>query len=294
MAVRSMTGFARFSGEAEGFEAIWEIKSVNGRGLEARARVPAMLDGFDIAVRKRLGQRLSRGSVSAHLSLRAGEVANGLRVDEDKLSQLFAIARKLEGHPGVQPPRLDGLLTLPGVVDFAAAELGEGERERLEAQLFGQLDGAVDRLVEAREREGAELKRLMLAQIDRIDELVTAAEASEGARLETIRANIAERLEALLDKDRMDAGRLEQEAALMALKADVREEIDRLRAHVAEARSLLDKGGAIGRRLDFLAQEFNREANTLCSKSADTALTRIGLDLKAAIDQLKEQCQNVE
>jgi len=294
MPLRSMTGFARRSTRHIGFEARIEIKSVNARGLDTRVRVPAILDGFDIRIRKRVSTRLARGAVSVSLTLEADEESGGVRIDELRLASLISAAHRFESYPGVLPARIDGLLRLPGVVTADPPPLEDEPRAELEEALLTLLDEALAGLEESRAREGAELARLLCGQIDAIGTLVEEARAAEGARPETIRARLEARISELLEGRSFDEGRLEQEVAVLAVKQDVREELDRLDAHLAEARNLISAGSPAGRRLDFLAQEFNREANTLCSKSADTALTRKGLALKSAIEQFREQCQNVE
>lgn len=294
MALHSMTGFARRSARHGGFEARIEVKSVNARGLDARARVPAMLDGFDIAIRKHVSERLSRGAVTVSLTLVADDEAGGLRVDEMRLAGLIAAAHKFESYPGVLPARIDGLLALPGVVAAEPPPLEDAARAELESAVLALLDETLDALEEARAREGAALARLLGEQLDRIGALIAEAGEAEGARLPAIKQRLEARLSELLEGRMLDPERLEQEAALLAVKQDVREELDRLAAHLEEAQRLIAASSPAGRRLDFLAQEFNREANTLCSKSGETALTRIGLALKSAIEQFREQCQNVE
>lgn len=295
MSLRSMTGFARSAAQTGGFEASFEIKSVNARGLDTRVRVPAMLDGFDVRIRKRVAERLARGAVSVMLTLASADEEAGIRIDEARLSRLIAAAHKFEAYPGVLPARIDGLLALPGVVCVDAVAVDEEQRAALEASLLELLDEALDGLEADRDREGAELARLLLDQLDAIDALRAEAAALEGAQLPAIRDRIAARLEDLLaGRQSLASERLEQEAALMAVKQDIREELDRLASHTAEARNLIAGGSPAGRRLDFLSQELNREANTLCSKAGDPALTRIGLALKSAIEQFREQCQNVE
>jgi len=295
MSLRSMTGFARREAQTGGFEASIEIKSVNARGLDVRVRVPAIVDGFDIRVRKRVGERLSRGAVSVMLNLASTDEYAGLSIDEARLSRLIAAAHKFESYPGVLPGRIDGLMALPGVISIESNAPEEKERKRLEQALIDLLDAALNSLEADRAREGEELARLLLEQLDAIDALCEEAVNLEGAQLPAIRDRIAARLDDLLaGRNGLAPERLEQEAAFMAVKQDVREELDRLAAHTAEARNLIAGGSPAGRRLDFLAQELNREANTLCSKSGDAALTRIGLALKSAIEQFREQCQNVE
>ncbi len=294
MALYSMTAFARADVEHAGWRGIFEVKSVNGRGLEVRVRVPAILDGFDIHLRKHAGTRLGRGTVFVNLTLQETDPASDFKIDEARLARLVALAGTLRDRPEIAPARLDGLMRLPGVIESGSKPLDRDERAALEAVLHDAFDEALGALIEAREREGRALEEALGHALGRIDELVARAESAAAARLPAIRDRLAARLAELIDMNRIDPRRLEEEAALLALKLDVREEIDRLEAHLAEARSLIAGGSPVGRRLDFLAQEFNREANTLCAKASDTGLTRIGLALKAAIDQFREQVQNVE
>jgi len=294
MSLRSMTGFARRNAQIANFEAILEIKSVNARGLDLRARVPALVDGFDIRIRKHVGKRLARGSVSINLALSSAGEDAGIRIDEARLARLISTAHKYEPYPGVLPARIDGLLALPGIVATDAGVLPPEERQALEEALIPLLDTTLDDLDADRAREGAELARLLDSQLETIESLGAEAAGLETAQLPAIRDRIKARLDELLVDHRLEQERLEQEASLMAVKQDIREELDRLATHVAEARSLIEQGSPAGRRLDFLAQELNREANTMCSKSGDMALTRAGLALKSAIEQFREQCQNVE
>lgn len=293
MTISSMTGFARATGHCVGFHASMEIKSVNGRGLDIRVRVPSMLDGFDLTLKKQIGKILHRGSVSMNLSLVSEKGEDSLQINEDRLSQLVSLSTRMYCTTGLVS-QLDGLLALPGVVGPGQADLDENSRTALEEELLELADKALKELVESRSREGGSLQLLLEGQIDEIERLTLQAEQSADADISAIRDRLKTRIASLLDQNGLDPDRMEQELALLTLRHDVREELDRLVAHVKEARVLLNADGPKGRKLDFLAQEFNREANTLSSKSAGTGLTRIGLDLKAVIDQLREQVQNVE
>ena len=294
MALYSMTAFARADVEHAGWHGSFEVKSVNGRGLDVRVRVPAILDGFDIHLKKHVGKRLDRGTVFVNLTLRESDQADDFKIDEARLARLVALAGTLRDRPEIEPARLDGLMRLPGVIESGLKPLEKEDRAALETVLHEAFDGVLSALIEAREREGDALEEALEQALGRIAELTARAEGCAAARLPAIRDRLAIRLGELLDADRIDPRRLEEEVALLALKLDVREEIDRLRAHLVEARSLIAGGSPVGRRLDFLAQEFNREANTLCAKASDTDLTQTGLALKAAIDQFREQVQNVE
>ena len=281
----SMTGFARSEGSAEGMAWAWELRSVNGRGLDLRFRLPGGFDALEPALKDLAAKSLKRGNVTANLTAKREE-APRLVADPAALAQVLALALDLADKiPGAEPPRAEALLALPGVLRTAAAEQTE---ETLKAQEFAVRAGFVQALA------GLVTARLT-AQLDEITALCAGA-ATEAAdqpamqrarMLETIRALLAE-IPALAPE------RIAQEVAILAGKSDVREELDRLDAHLHAARALLGEGDNIGRRFDFLVQEFNREANTLCSKSASVALTATGLKLKATIEQLREQVQNVE
>lgn len=292
-----MTGFARADGARAGQSWTWEVKSVNGRGLEVRFRLPPGLDAIELPARVLVGERLKRGSVTVALRLDSGPSVTGYRLNQALLKQLGDIVREAEGVVESAPPRLDGLLALRGVLEPEEVRFDEAERAQQEAAMLVDLANALDRLREGRGAEGARITTMLNALLDDIVALIAAAEDTAAVRLDSRQARLTQGLAELLEqRPPLSEDRLAQELALLAVKADVREEIDRLKAHVAQARELIAKGDAngAGRRLDFLAQEFNREANTLCSKSGDVALTRIGLDLKLAIDRLREQVQNVE
>ncbi|MBW8270888.1 YicC family protein [Caldovatus sp. SYSU G05006] len=296
-----MTGFARAEGALpDGTSFLWEVRSVNGRGLELRLRLPAGLDALEPALRELAAGRLRRGNVSATLTLRREERAAGaprLIPDPAALEQALALALDLARRiPGAPPPRAEALLALPGVLRAEApAEEDEAAREARHAALLDGFARALDGLVAARRAEGARLAAILGALLDEIAALREAAAALAAGQPEAQQARLRAQLAALLEGERrVPEDRLAAEVALLATRADVREELDRLGAHIEEARALLGAGEAVGRRLEFLVQEFVREANTLCAKSATTALTRTGLDLKAVIERLREQAANVE
>jgi len=296
MALSSMTGFARAEGTFGAWRWAWELRSVNARGLDLRLRVPAGFEDIDAAARAEAAKALARGSISGGLTLKRDERVGAYRINTALLDRLAEAAAAYAGRPGLAPARVDGLLAVKGVVEPVEAGSDEVEEERapLVAALLAGFGAALAELGRARTQEGARLAAVVRAQVDRIEALTLAAEAVPGRDPEAVAARLAAQVRALVTTGELDVQRLHQEAVLLATRADVREELDRLLAHVAQARGLLAAGGPAGRRLDFLAQEFNREANTLCSKSNDAELTRIGLELKTVVDQLREQVQNVE
>jgi uncharacterized protein (TIGR00255 family) len=289
--IASMTGFARAAGTTGAVQWAWEVRSVNGRGLDVRIRVPAGYDGLGETARTALQKTLSRGQCQLTLTLTKPEQAARVRINESLLASLAQAVARVPVPEGVAPATMDGLLGVRGVIeveDEAGAETETFARDLAEGVVRVVAD-----LVEARRAEGRQLAEVVTAQVDRIAALTQAAEDNPARKPEAVRARLAAAIEALGGTN-LDPDRLHQEAMLLAGKADVREELDRLHAHVASARELLAAGGAIGRRLDFLAQEFGREANTLCAKANDISLSRIGLDLKAVVEQFREQVQNIE
>jgi len=295
MTLSSMTGFARGHGVSGPYAWTWEIKSVNGKGLDVRLRTPAGWDAVELPVRARAAETLSRGSVQANLIVERSGAPPTVRVNAAVLDAILSAVHDFGAKIKVSPPSLDGLLGLKGVIEIADAEENEAERRSAETAVIAGFTAALGSLAEMRRGEGAALGRVLTARLDEIAALVERAEQAPGRRPDAIRARLAEQVAALLaQSERFDPDRLHQEAIMIATKADVREELDRLTAHVAQARRLIEEGGPIGRRLDFLAQELNREANTLCAKANDVELTNIGLELKAAVEQFREQVQNIE
>ncbi|TCZ55612.1 YicC family protein [Roseicella aquatilis] len=293
-----MTGFARESGQLpDGTAFAWELRSVNGRGLDLRLRLPNGQDALEPALREATGKRLKRGNVSATLTLARTERPR-LSVDPAALEQALQLALDLAGRiRGSVAPRAEALLALPGVLRTEQAEPDEAEAAARRAALAGAFDAALAGLAAARRAEGEKLHAILSGLLDEIAALHAAATTEAAGQPEAQRARLLEQLDSLLGEGghaRLPPERLAQEVALLAQKSDVREELDRLAAHIEAARALLAHGEGAGRKLDFLTQEFVREANTLCSKSASVPLTRIGLDLKAAIERLKEQAANVE
>ncbi len=296
MPLSSMTGFARVAGQTEAISWTWELRSVNGRGLDVRVRLPSGFESLDAKVRQQVAACLKRGHVQVSLQVRRVSDTVTMKVNRALLNWLVEEAKALERRlgPHAAPVEPAALLGLRGVLE-PMDEDPQALLEKAERPLLKSLETALSDLVNIRRAEGARLKAVVAAQIDRIAALVQEARANPARRPEAIRERLREQVRRLLETETgLDEDRLHQEAVLLAAKADVAEELDRLTAHVAAARELLEKEEAVGRRLDFLAQEFNREANTLCAKSNDVSLTRTGLELKAVIDQLREQVQNIE
>lgn len=293
MALSSMTGFAHVEGALGAAHWTWEIKSVNGRGLEPRFRLPPGYEFLEHDLRKLLVEKFSRGSFNAFLSLKGAAVDGAFVVNRAALEQALKLVEEIRLRIDCERPRPEGVLALKGVVNQEASLDDEDARATLADALKASFRKAVAALLSARRKEGASLEALISGQLDTVEALTKAARSSAEAAPEAIRARIAAQLADLL-AGAVSADRLAEEAALLAVKADIREELDRLDAHVLAGRALVEGGGAVGRKFDFLTQEFNREANTLCSKAQDMGLKRIGLDLKTAIDQMREQVQNLE
>ena len=296
MAIESMTGFARASRQAGDEQIVWELKSVNGKGLDARLRLPPGHEGIEQPARQAVQKAFQRGNIYANLSVaRVSGTPPIVTVNETLLVELATLAQRLESDFGIAPARADGLLALRGVIEVQENPLDDDSRTARDQAVLAVLVQALAGLTQARRDEGEALKTIMLRQIDLIESLTERAAADPSREPAAIRARLSDQVRLLLETGNpLDEARLNAEAAYLATKADIREEIDRLRTHVASARALLAGGGAVGRRLDFLSQEFNRESNTLCSKSNAAAITAIGLELKAVIDQFREQVQNLE
>jgi uncharacterized protein (TIGR00255 family) len=290
-----MTGFARTAGAAGDYSWSWELKSVNSRGLDLRCRLHGGLDALEVAARAAATKRFHRGNVTMNLTMNRPGATAEIRINEDVLGAVLASAAELAKRIDAPPPSVDGLLAMRGVLETVEREDSEAERKTLEAGVLATLDEALDGLATDRASEGRRLDGVVAGQIETIAELTAAAGQLAAVQPAALKARLQRQVAALLDNaDGLAEDRLLQEAAVLATKADVREELDRLAAHVDAARELLADQGAVGRRLDFLAQEFNREANTLCSKSQDAALTKVGIELKTVIDQFREQAQNIE
>jgi uncharacterized protein (TIGR00255 family) len=298
VAIASMTGFARREGAIDGFSWTWELKSVNGRNLDIRCRLPGGYDALESVARSTAAEILKRGNVNAALTVNVQDKAGTFRINEAALGQIETLVGDLRLRFEATPPSVDGLLALRGVLEVEeVAPSPEIIEQRLQV-LQHSLIEALQHLQTMRHAEGARLRALVDGHLGEIERLCQTAGGIAATQPETLRKRLVDQLTELLSTSGAAASfsedRLAQEVALLATKADVREELDRLAAHVQAARDLLRQGGAVGRKLDFLCQEFNREANTLCSKASDLALTNIGIDLKATIEQLREQIQNIE
>jgi uncharacterized protein (TIGR00255 family) len=295
MTIASMTGFARAEGHDGLLSWAWELKSVNSKSLDLRFRLPPGFDALELPLRALVTQRLKRGSISVNLSVARAPGAGNIRVNREALAVVVRLANEIAAEVEAAPPRIDGLLALRGVLESGDEAPDEGVRERQMKLLNEGFTQALEGLAVMRFSEGARLDTVLSERLDEIAVLVKGAEGAASTQPAAIKARLKELIAALTEAvPALPEERLAHEAALLVAKGDIREELDRLQAHIDAARGLMKEGGPIGRRYDFLCQEFNREANTLCSKSADLELTRIGLALKAAIEQLREQVQNIE
>lgn len=300
MTVKSMTGFARTSGhyvsQSNG-ETAWtvELRSVNGKGLDIRLRMPNSLDSLDAPIRKHLNQNLKRGNVTLNIALKNQETKGRIELNEDAFKDVLAAARIASDISEMAMPPLGTLLNMRHVLQEQDTLPDDEETKAMQEALLISIKEAADTLVKARSDEGSKLKDVLEDRLLEIRTLVEKATNLAPHQPQMIKTRITESLDALLnDREELDPQRLHQEATLLAVKADVSEELDRLHAHIEQANAFLEMKGPIGRQFDFLCQEFNREANTLCSKSQSKELTYIGLELKTVIDQLREQVQNIE
>lgn len=299
MTLASMTGFARTQGSTGDIQWAWEIRSVNGRGLDLRLRLPNGFEALDQPVRKLASGALARGNVSINLQVQWTRTQTSYRINEEWLAALQSRAAQMisKGNATTfDKIRPDGLLGLRGVIETADETSSTAPLEtETHAALLAGAENAVMALLQARAEEGRSLASILTSHMDQIEALTAAARDTGAAQPATIRSRLVRAIsDVASETPALPEDRLANEIALLAAKADVREELDRLEAHIAAGRALMDKGDPCGRKLEFLAQEFHREANTLCSKSQDVELTRIGLDLKTAIDQVREQVANVE
>jgi uncharacterized protein (TIGR00255 family) len=295
MTLKSMTGFARTDGVHKETSWHWEARSVNGRSLELRLRLPAGFEALEISARGLCQEKLARGNVSVTLTLKRELGQMQVRLNEAALAQALAVAERAVAITRLETVRLDTLLSMRGIVEMVEAEEDEAARAELCEVLLKGLGNALDQLVAARRAEGARLETVIAQQLAIIGGLAARAAAAPARLPEAVAARLAEQVARLSEAGAgLDKERLHQEAVLLAAKADIKEELDRLTAHVAAGQELLKADQPVGRKFEFLAQEFNREANTICSKAGDIETSRIGLELKSVIDQLREQVQNIE
>ena len=295
MSLKSMTGFASGGASFGGYSWSFEVKSVNAKGLDIRSRVPSFLDGLDIEIKKLVSQSLKRGTIFVNLTIERDGADSDFTINTDLLDSLIETASAYADRPGIAPASIDGLFNIKGVIDFSSKGLKDDVKKQLLAALMTNLQSVLSQLIDNRSSEGLRMNDVLSSNMDEMLALVESAEKSAAVRIDAIRERFQSNVERLLQDDSIvSKDRLEHEIAMLAVKADITEEIDRLRSHISEAREILNSDEAAGRRLDFLSQEFNREANTLCSKSNDKDLTRIGLAMKILIDQFREQIQNIE
>ena len=295
MTLQSMTGFARVEGTSGRSRWAWELRSVNGKGLDLRLRLPPGLEALEADVRRLAGEAFSRGNLQIGLATSISEAQVEAVVNQGALAAVLALRDQLSGIVDPAPLKLDTLLAVRGIVDFREAEESEAERAARDNAIKAGLAEAIRCLADMRRKEGAALAEVLLGQVACIEALTQTVEADPSRSVAVIAERLSAQVAVLMQgTTALDRDRLHQEAALLATKADLREEVDRLKAHVAAARDLIAEGGPIGRKLDFLAQEFNRESNTICSKSNAAAVTAAGIELKVVIDQFREQVQNLE
>jgi uncharacterized protein (TIGR00255 family) len=295
MALSSMTGFARSHGATDAYGFEWEIRSINAKGFDLRLRLPSGWDAIEAAIRKRAAEVLSRGTVYANLSVTPVNAAPRVRINDERLAAVLEASAALQARLKAPPPAVDGLLAIKGVVDVVEPEVDEAVRHAADAAVTASFETALKDLLVMRRLEGASLGAVLQSRLSEISDLAARADSAPGRQPDAVKQRLAAQVALLLESsERLDADRLHQEAVLLAAKADIREELDRIASHVGQARDLLAKGGPVGRRLDFLSQELNREVNTCCSKSNDLDLTNLGLDMKNVVEQFREQVQNLE
>ncbi|HUU26041.1 MAG TPA: YicC/YloC family endoribonuclease [Methyloceanibacter sp.] len=295
MTLKSMTGFARTDGVHGETSWFWEARSVNGRSLDLRLRLPSGLERLEAGARSLCQERLARGNCTVSLGVNRESGQMEIRLNETALAQALTVAKRAKGVTGLKSARLDTLLGMRGVVETAEPEESEEQQAALTHALLAGLAAALDQLVSVRAAEGERLQRVIEKQLASIEDLVARAAAAVARQPELLAGRLREQIGRLNEAGAtLEPERLHQEALLLAAKADIQEELDRLRAHVAAANELIASGEPAGRKLEFLAQEFNREANTICSKASDVEISRTGLELKSVIDQVREQVQNIE
>ena len=295
MAINSMTGFARADGAHDHYTWHWEIKSVNGKTLEVRSRLPHGFEGVEEGMRQVASRHVRRGNLQVNLQFAREATAPALQLNQQVADRIVEIAEELRGRLNAPPVTVEAVLGVRGVLEVVEPEMDEDAIAARNKAVLASFDEACAALAKARASEGEKLARLISEQVDQVERLTADARDSPARTPEALRQRLAGQIERIMESaNTLDPDRLHQEAMVMAAKSDIQEELDRLFAHVQAARDLLDEDEPVGRKFDFLAQEFNREANTLCSKSTDASLTTIGLELKAVIDQVREQVQNIE
>lgn len=295
MALQSMTGFARSQGQFEGVSWVWELRSVNAKGMDVRLRLPTGYEAIEVQARKLVQKHIKRGTVQISLSVIESSSNTIPHINREAVQSLIKAARVLQKEVGGELPTAAELMNIRGVVELIEKPLDEALKEKRDAMLLANLEEGTDALVETRTKEGVAIAKLLNQQVLKIEELHKAIEANDARSPAAIKAQLVLQVSKLIEaSDKFDEERLHQEAAILAAKADLQEELDRLVVHVKAAKELLAGDGPLGRRLDFLAQEFNRECNTICSKSNFAEVTSLGLDMKLIIDQFREQLQNME
>ncbi len=295
MTLQSMTGFARADGSVGAFRWAWEARSVNGRSFDLRLRLPPGFERLDPTIRKAVSSAVQRGNLQLTLTVSRDETPLQPVVNEAALDAIIELVERLADRVDAAPPTLDGLLNLRGVLEVREPDIDPEDARLEEEAIIEGLQSVIAGLVEMREAEGEKISSFLLSQVDGVEALVQRIDADPSRQPDAIVERLAAQVKLLRQADGgLDENRLHMEAAILAAKADLREEIDRLTAHVEACRELLGEGGAIGRKLDFIAQEFNRETNTICSKSNAASVTALGLELKVLIDQFREQVQNLE
>jgi uncharacterized protein (TIGR00255 family) len=294
MTISSMTGFARASGSHLAETWVWELKSVNGKAFDARLRLPQGFDHLEIPAKQMLAQHFKRGNLQINLSMQSAAGEERISINRDVLEQYLVLAEELRNRTGALPPSSESLLALRGVVETKSETRSEEDQLLIDEAILKSFNQAVVELVKNRDEEGAKLFSILKSQLDHIETCRTNAIKHPSRQIETIKQKLKDQVAQLIELHKFDDQRLHQEAVMLATRADIQEELDRLGAHISAARDLLKSKEPVGRKFDFLTQEFNREANTLCSKANDSGLTSIGLDLKTVIDQMREQVQNIE
>lgn len=306
--INSMTGYARASGEsvigesATGESAnetsgdlswVWEVRAVNGKSLDMRLRLPNGFERLDPLVRKTVSKKLKRGNLQISLSVNMGRSSSAMQVDHEWLDVLMREGDEITGRYGLAPATIDGLYRVSGVLVDQGSGMDEAEFEKQQSQILKSLDDMLDALITARAKEGSALKAILIDCVEGIAGLNEQAKTCAATQSQAIKKRFESRISELVSDD-LPQDKLLHEVAILVQKADIREEVDRLDAHIEQAHELIAKGSPIGRKLDFLSQEFIREINTLCSKSSDIDLTRVGLEMKTLLEQFREQAANVE